>query len=47
MKDEIKTAIVTAILAIGLVIFFKNVIYKPSDVIHLFLIPGFLYEGQK
>ncbi|GAI01508.1 unnamed protein product [marine sediment metagenome] len=45
MKDEIKIAIVAAVLTMGVVIFFKNVIHKPSDVIHLFFIPVFLYTG--
>lgn len=45
MKDEIKTAIVAAVLMIGLVIFFKNVIDKPSDVLPLYFIPMFLYIG--
>ncbi len=45
MKDEIKTAIVAAVLMIGLVVFFKNVIHKPSDVTPLYLIPMYLYCG--
>jgi len=45
MKDEMKTAIVAAVLMMGLVILFKNVIHKPSDVTPLYFIPMFLYIG--
>ena len=45
MKDEIKTAIVTAVLMIGLIIIFKNVIYKPLNVVPLYFVPVFLYIG--
>jgi hypothetical protein len=45
MKDETKTAIVTAVLMIGLIIIFKNVIHKPLNVVPLYLIPVFLYIG--
>ena len=45
MRDEIKTAIITAVLVMGLVIIFKNVIDKPLDVVPLFLIPTLLYVG--
>ena len=44
-KDEIKIAIVAAVLMMGLVIFFKNVIHKPSDVLPLYFIPMLLYCG--
>ena len=45
MKDEIKTAIVAAVLMIGLVVLFKNVIHKPLDVTPLYFVPMLLYIG--
>ncbi|HEX76292.1 MAG TPA: hypothetical protein G4O12_06905 [Dehalococcoidia bacterium] len=45
MKDEIKTAIVVAVLMIGLVVLFKNVIHKPLDVTPLYFVPMLLYIG--
>jgi len=45
MKDETKTLIVTFVLLLLLVIFFKNVVHKPIDVVPLYLIPIFLWIG--
>jgi len=45
MKDETKTAIVVFVLLLLLVIFFKNVVHKPIDVVPLYLIPIFLWIG--
>lgn len=45
MKDETKTAIVVFVLLLLLVIFFKNVVHKPTDVVPLYLIPIFLWIG--
>jgi len=45
MKDETKTTIVTFVLLLLLVIFFKNVVHKPIDVVPLYLIPIFLWIG--
>jgi len=45
MKDETKTAIVVFVLLLLLVIFFKNVVHKPIDVVPLYLIPVFLWIG--
>jgi len=45
MKDETRLGIVAAVLMLGLVILFKNVVHKPSDVTPLYFIPMFLYIG--
>jgi hypothetical protein len=45
MRNEIKAAIVTAVLILGIAVLFRSVLSKPQDVVPLFLIPVFLYAG--
>jgi hypothetical protein len=45
MKDDTKVLIVAFVLPLLLVIFFKNVIHKPMDVVPLFLVPILLWVG--
>jgi len=45
MKDDTKILIVTFVLLLLLVVFFKNVVHKPIDVVPLYLIPIFLWIG--
>ena len=45
MKDDTKILIVALVLPLLLVIFFKNVVHKPLDVVPLYLIPIFLWIG--
>jgi len=45
MKDGTKILIVAFVLPLLLVIFFKNVVHKPLDVVPLYLIPIFLWIG--
>ena len=45
MTGDIKILIVAFVLPLLLVIFFKNIVHKPTDVVPLFLIPTFLWTG--
>ncbi|MCK4454244.1 hypothetical protein KAU51_02760 [Candidatus Parcubacteria bacterium] len=45
MKDDTKILIVAFFLPLLLVIFFKNVVHKPVDVVPLYLIPILLWVG--
>jgi hypothetical protein len=45
MRNELKAAIVTAILILGTAVVFRSVLNKAQDVVPLFLVPAFLYAG--
>jgi hypothetical protein len=45
VRNEIKAAIVTAVLIMGIAIFFRSVLDIPQDVVPLFLVPALLYAG--
>lgn len=45
MRDEVKAAIVTAVLIFAFAIVFKSVLAKPQNVVPLFLVPAFFYFG--
>ena len=45
MRNELKAAIVTAVLIIGIAVLFRSVLNKAQDVVPLFLIPAFVYMG--
>ena len=45
MRNEIKAAIVTAVLIMGIAVLFRSVLNKAQDVVPLFLVPAFLYVG--
>ncbi len=45
MRNELKAAIVTAVLILGTAVLFRRVLNKAQDVVPLFLVPAFLYVG--
>jgi len=45
MRDEVKAAIVTAVLIFTFAIVFKDVLEKPQNVVPLLLVPAFCYFG--
>ncbi len=45
MKNETRAAIVAAVLTLGIVFVFTDVLHKSQDVVPLFLVPIFLYAG--
>ena len=45
MKEDTKILVVAFILPLLLAIFFKNIVYKPQDVIPVSLVPIYLWMG--
>jgi hypothetical protein len=45
MRRAFIPAIVTAVLILAIVVVFKNILHKPSEVVPLFLVPALLYIG--
>jgi hypothetical protein len=45
MRDEVKAAVVTAVLLLACAIVFKGVLAKSQNVVPLFLVPLFFYFG--
>ena len=45
LKGDTIILIVAFVLPLLLVIFFKNIVHKPTDVVPLFLVPTLLWTG--
>jgi len=43
MRSEMKAAIVTAVLIMGIAVLFRSVLNKAQDVVPLFMVPAFVY----
>ena len=43
MRSEMKAAIATAVLIMGIAVLFRSVLNKAQDVVPLFMVPAFVY----